>query len=339
MSIILVVFTHCYEFSICTFRQNDEIYARIIRSSISGASAFFVFISGFLFLKLYKTNSNYSNFIFSKVKKLYFPFLFFSSLDIIYLLLKFFSYKFTGNQLANIYYNSIVSFDYLSTYVYGKSFIMLGVLWYIPFIMNVYLLSPLFLLFAKTKFKFQMMLLSFSIFIGLFLFRNNVPGGLALIQNVIYFSPYYLLGIILSQKEELLVNSITTFKKFILSLLIFLCVFCKNYLPINIVSIIDFIFLQKLLICILFLSLSVKNTFRNGSILDKLALNSYGIFFIHALIILLFSKLTNFFQISIRSNSILVFLLVAIIALFISLFFVLLVKKILGHKSRYLIGV
>ena len=218
LSITLVVFTHCYNFSITTFGHNNEFYAVIIRNFISGASAFFVFISGFLFLKSYNSKSNYSNFLFLKVKKVYFPFLLFSSLDIIYLLIKVFFYKFTTNELSYTYYSSIISFDYISTYLFGKSFIMLGVLWYVPMIMIIYLLSPLYLLFAKLELNYRMIFFLVSAIIGLFLFRNIESKGFGIIQNVIYFTPYYLLGIIMSQKEVFSVYTFRIFQKCILYL-------------------------------------------------------------------------------------------------------------------------
>lgn len=339
ISIILVVFGHCYFFGISTFADNDALYAKVIRNLISGGSAFFVFISGFLFLKVYNKKIHYKHFIIKKFKKVYVPFIIFISFDLFYLISKCIYCQFIDKSKLEFYYNSLSTFDFYSSFILGKSFITLGFLWYIPFIMIFYFLSPIFFLFSGLKSVTQILIFLVSALFSLFLFRNHIYSGLAIFQNVIYFVPFYLLGILSNQHENWLSNNIKIFEKWIMILLVIILTFSHNLLPKRFIETTDIILIQKLILCIYFLVILNTFDFRNYPLLNKFADNSYGIYFMHALLIHVIGQVIDLFSFSSKSNSLLIYLFSASLVLLSSLAVVIYLRKVLGKTSKYIIGV
>lgn len=339
VSIIFIVFSHCYDVGICSFSQNDHILAKIFKNIVSGGSAFFVFISGFLFLIIYKSNKVYFDFLSKKIKYVYLPFFFFASFDFVYIIFKIFYNYINPTSKSQYYCDALLNFDFISVYFVGGSFITQGILWYVPFIMAVYLLSPFFLFYSKLRIDSKLYIFSFSSLISLVLFRNYSNELISIIQNVIYFLPFYFLGILSCQHEEYLTHKIKN--QFILSL-IFISVivaFINSVLPYNIISRIDIMFFQKIFFCIvLFLCLKKINS-KSWLIVDILATNSYGIFFFHTIFLSLIRLVIKLFGISFRTDSFLIYFAFATIILLISLAGVLVIKRVLGSKSKYFVGV
>jgi surface polysaccharide O-acyltransferase-like enzyme len=149
ISIVFIVFSHCYFFSICNFGNNENFFAKMFKNMISGGSAFFVFISGFLFLSIYKSNERYFDFLLKKIRFVYLPFLFFILFDLFYIILMNVLNFISPSDRYHFYREALFNFDFLSVYFVGKSFVTSGILWYVPFIMFIYLLSPIFLSYSK----------------------------------------------------------------------------------------------------------------------------------------------------------------------------------------------
>jgi surface polysaccharide O-acyltransferase-like enzyme len=338
ISIILIVFSHCYEFSIITFAQNKSILAKMFRDTVSGGSAFFVFVSGFLFLSIYKSNLNYFEFLFKKFKYVYIPFFFFISFDLLYIFIRIgFNYA-TTNSSSDHYWNALINFEFGATYFLGKSFVTLGILWYVPFIMLMYSLSPFFLFYSKLKFTFKVVILFLCFIVSFFLFRNHSFIFFAIFQNVIYFVPFYLLGILVSQNEEKVY--LTVGYKFLIGLL-FLSLFIayiKSQFEVIFDKKLDLIMIQKAFLCIFYLVSFKIIKSKIFSILKIFASNSFGIFFIHPVLIILLSFLINILGIAYKTESFLFYLFISILILLSSLLLVLFIKHILGAKSRYFIG-
>lgn len=338
ISIILVVFSHCYNLGVCVFGQNDNIVASIFRMLISGSSSFFVFISGFLFLAIYKTNRDYRKFIFKKIKFVYLPFLIFITLDLVYLIFRVILSFVTHNSKFSYYWDRIFKYDYYSTYFNGNSFITFGILWYIPFIMFVYLLSPIFLLYSRSKFNIKISILLFSFLISFMIFRSSAADTLLIFKNLIYFLPFYLLGIVFYQFEEniyLNVNSFHLVVLFLVSLTLGLITFT---LPSIFIEKYDLMMVQKILFCILFF-VFFKKIKNESKILETLANYSFGVFFVHPLILLVVEQFINYSNISYKTDSFLVYLFIASVVLISSLGLVISIKKLIGFRSKYFMGV
>ena len=339
VSIIFIVFSHCYNFSITSFGQNNDLLPKTYRNMVSGGSAFFVFISGFLFLSIYESNKSYFGFILKKIKFVYLPFLFFISFELFYIFFKLFINYVSPTNKLQFYKNALFNYDFSSTFFLGKSFISLDILWYVPFIMMVYIISPFFLYFSRLIFNTQIYIFLFSLLVSLFLQRNYSFEFVKNFQNVIYFMPFYFLGILSSINEEKKYFSISSkivFYFFLISIIISIVI---NLYKLNIFKMIDLMMFQKLFFCIIFSELLKNINSQNWNIIKLLANNSFGIFFVHPFLIFSLVKLTSLLGISYKTESFLLYFLIACSILFTSLIIVIVIKKILGSKSKYFIGV
>ena len=67
IAIIFIVFGHCDSFGITRFNENTTKLAEIIIPIVHGGTAFFVFISGFLFHYIYFQNFQLKLFLIKKI--------------------------------------------------------------------------------------------------------------------------------------------------------------------------------------------------------------------------------------------------------------------------------
>jgi surface polysaccharide O-acyltransferase-like enzyme len=338
LSIIFVVFSHCYYLGICVFGHNENIFAQIFRNFISGSSAFFVFISGFLFLSIYKSNNDYKKKLYKKIKFVYYPFLIFISFDLVYLIFRVILSFISDDSNFTYYWDRILKFDFVSTYIVGKSLFTFGVLWYIPFIMLVYILSPIFLFYSRYNFSFKISILLISFLISFLIFRNTASNISSLFHNLIYFLPFYFLGIIFYEFEDKLYLKISCFHILILFFISFILGVIYSASPSALLKVYDLMIIQKILFCIAFFVLFKK--YKNKlPILSTLANYSFGIYFVHPIVILIILKLISYFNITYKTESFLFYLFLSFFVLLISLGLVIYLKKLLGVRSKYFIGV
>lgn len=339
VSIIFIVFSHCYNFSISCFGQNNDLLAKIYRNMVSGGSAFFVFISGFLFLTLYDSDKKYFDFILKKIRFVYLPFLFFILFDLFYIILNLFINYFNPTNKVQIYKNALLNFDFYSAFFLGKSFISSGILWYIPFIMLMYLISPFFLYYSRLKFNLQIYIFVFSLLVSLFLHRRYSFDFIKNFQNVIYFMPFYLLGILSSINEKKKYYRISNNILIYLVLLSIVFAIIHNLSQANIFKLIDVMMFQKLFFCIIFSELFKIINSKNWVLIKSLANNSFGIFFVHSVLLSFLGTITTKIGLSYKSESFIIYFLIALTILFASLIIVMIIKKIFGYRSKYFIGV
>ena len=184
LSIFLIVFCHIWGFialnsSIKNILINPKHFYKYFLSYeeffIFGATSFFVFISGFLFYYIfYKRGFDYKEFILKKCKNVLSPYL------LIIIIFSFINICFLKVNLTLEYIFNCILF--YSSY------------WYIPFIMVIFISSPLHIKFIETKLKYQIIYLSIAILYSTFTVRNNENPLL----SVLFWSSFYLLGIFCS---------------------------------------------------------------------------------------------------------------------------------------------
>ena len=277
VSIILVVFSHCYLVGNSSFGYNLNVLSLLFKTICSGASAFFVFISGYLFVKQYKSSSSLKGFLIRKLRYVFSPFLFFSSFDLLYILFRFILSNLNNSALCQFYHDALISYDFISCYLVGHSYATLGILWYIPFIMLVYSLSPVFLFYSKIRFKWKIRLFLFSILVSLLLFRNSSREVHSVFHNVLYFTPFYFVGILSYQYRNVVLKKCHGNKVLLLILFSLFFSFMNIFLRDSISTMIDFLLLQKLSLCLVFLNVFNRMQRNTFSIINLLATNSYGI--------------------------------------------------------------
>ena len=203
----------------------------------------------------------------------------------------------------------------------------------------MYLISPFFLHYGGLRFSSQIYIFLFSLLVSLFLHRNHSFEFVMNFQNVVYFTPFYLLGILSSINEKKKYFEISNKILFYFILLSIVIVIINNLSQANILKLIDVMMFQKLFFCIIFSEFLKKINSQNWNLIRVLANNSFGIFFVHPFLLLLLGKATNMLEISFKTESFLLYFLIAFSILFTSLIIVIIIKNILGSRSKYFIGI
>lgn len=184
--ILTIVFGHMLSsigyINLIQKNPNDfGVLAKMISQFITNNSALFVFVSGFLFYSIfYKRGFTYKSFMIGKSKKLlcpYFIFVILSSCEC-WLFKYFISHQPLYTTLGGLYSTTLVN----------------HVLWYIPFIMLMFALSPLHVKFIETTKNRQIMFFLLCVIITLIVGRFNQNP----IQQVLYYFSFYLWGLLCS---------------------------------------------------------------------------------------------------------------------------------------------
>ena len=331
IAIVFIVFGHCFNIGIVQIHSNNMLLAKLSKNLIPGGTAFFVFISGYLLHYIYFKNFQFLLFIKKKVKYIFLPFIFLSSTDIIYYISSYLIALLNNSNKIVFYLSKIKSYEFTNTYLFGHGIIPIG-LWYIPFVMLVFLLTPIYLKFMKLSNNTQL----FIIFLGIF-------------QNVIYFSPIYLLGIYFSLNSNIIYEKISGKEIFILILVFAIALIQTRIGAVEDIMImgegnkfkinyIDLMILQKSLLSIFLILILKKNETVRIRILEILAENSFGIFFLHGISIWILNASIYLLNISYISYSLIIYILTAIYILFFSLGITILTRKLLPNYSKYIIG-
>jgi len=320
----------------------DSIYEKTIVNLIMGGTALFVFISGYLFHHVFYSKFDYGSFLFKKIKFVFVPYLILSCVAILYfsLLKKEMPYVdvLLGFEPNNLRDYLLIGIKYIWT---GR---VLTAYWYIPFIMLVFVLSPLIVKFIRFPLHVQVAIILCLASISLFVHRPVV--NLSPVHSLIYFIPYYLIGIVCSIHHRR-VEGFLKGKGYVLSVMVVglalaQAVFFQNvgnfYKPnIFLFEGVDIMFFQKTFMCFLLLSVLANLGAANASILKGLAAASFAIYFLHPWVLAVLGHLsvTEFFLIF---PGMLNALFITIMSLVISLLVALLVRAVLRKRSRLFIG-
>lgn len=331
ISIILIVLGHAKYLS--NWIPNT-IFENILFSLILGATAQFVFISGFLFHHKFYVNFNFRKFMKSKFKNVLIPYLILSTPVILY-----HSYERLHSSKLSLY----ILYNILVSYLCGNSSIAF---WYIPFVMVLFLLSPIFLKYIKFSLNLQLTLFIMLSLVSILIHRPY--NDVYVLHHVLYYIPVYMLGIICSMYK----HQIYTFskgKEFIYLLISILFVILQVYFTNRVGNYhksfiecngLDFVYLQKIFLSLFFMTL--LNRFENYKlkILLKIAEASFAIFFLHSILFYFYSKLPfkkYFIMLNINFKGA-DWIYISFILLFLSYFIGKLIRLIVPNKSRLLIG-
>lgn len=333
ITITIIVAGHCYGISGWNI---DTFPERTLANLISGGTSLFVFISGFLFHHVFYPRYNYLKFLKGKFKNVYIPYLFLSIIPICFSI-------YTRNPYPEFYFGQTDSFyDQLLR----PAFLYLwhgGVMvyWYIPFIMTIFIISPVFIFFIKQNTRFKIVTIAALSVISIFMHRpvNNI----SIIQSVIYFSPVYMLGILCSMERDWIYGFCKNKNTLLLSLVIFLAALqaatmntCgnlqKNPFEFNGV---DIAFLQKDVMCVFFMNFLRKFEGKKYNVLENIASASFSIYFLHGWVIFLIWMLKDFYE---KHFGLYLLPIFTALVLWISYAMAARVKKAFPTKSRLLIG-
>lgn len=168
----------------------QPVFPLLLENLLRGGTGLFVFISGFFFHRVFYPRFDYPQFIAKKVRVLLIPFLTISMVALFIRMLGWWQDGVGWQQtLLNTWYtlrNGYVLYPH----------------WYIPFILLTFLCSPLHLAYIRAHLLVQIG--AFAVFAFIAVLMHRPESNSNFLQSLIYFTPYYLLGILFSQYEQAL---------------------------------------------------------------------------------------------------------------------------------------
>jgi peptidoglycan/LPS O-acetylase OafA/YrhL len=278
LAIVLVVLGHADKLGALTIDAPLEL---VFWNLVSGGTTLFVFLSGFLFHHVSLKKFDSETFLGKKLVRLGLPYLFLS-----------FAALAIGCEVH--------------TFAHGEGWlgelwlliVMLGTgsaaisYWYIPFILILFAMAPLHVRFARLAMRWQMAIIGVVLVAALFVHRpvNNIGP----LQNLIYFTPAYLLGMFCSQHRDQVYPRLAQWTWPLLAATLGLAVLDTVTMSSNYKSMfepggVDMMLLQKLSLSLFLLSFLHPFEAWRPQTVTILADTSFAIFFLHPLFIQLFS--------------------------------------------------
>jgi len=292
------------------------------------ATAWFVFISGYLFYYLEVNKFKYADYLYKKIKYVVLPYLILSVPAIV----------------VGLYFSRHVLYDLTPLNYVIWSLLTGGMvvapMWFIPMIVIFFLLTPFFNFLAKSKYIYVVTFagLLFSILSSRPVHNANP------VLSFLHFAGFYLLGIVAAKNIKFLDGMASSVKTKIIfvSIAVFLV---AGFLYPGIESesgsfyealgMVNYIIVGKLALLIAIFFAFEQYLDQRRESLGYLAKISFGLFFIHGFMTQVFGK---FLQ-NIDYYSPFVKLIAEIVVVvFVSIVVVYVMKLLLGKWSRYVVG-
>lgn len=279
IAIVLIVAGHCFAIS----GWNIDTFAELVLANIiSGGTSLFVFISGFLFHHVFYQRFNYRKFLIKKFRNVYLPYLFLSTFGIwhaIVIRIPFPEFYFGPEDTL---YDQVIRPALLYLWTGG-----IFAYWYIPFIIGIFLLSPLFIRFIESSRRCRIWLICLTLAVSLFMHRP--VNNFSILQSIVFFLPVYLFGIFCSLEKEKIYTRLSERVWFLLAGVVLLAVLQAVYYGSAgnlqkapfVYNGIDISLLQKLLLSVFFMVFLHRYEHLDSKILTTLASASFAIYFLH----------------------------------------------------------
>ncbi len=341
IAILLIVAGHSY--TLAGFTPSN-LFERTTANLLTGGTALFVFISGFMFHHVFSKKFNYRKFMVKKMQNVVLPYLFLS----IYPIWDIIKYQRFSSTLG-------IESAWAALVFYPRTGLHLTAYWYIPFAVVLFLASPLFLELMNSRYKEFLIVggLALSALIHRPLYNINV------FQSFIYFSPVYLMGMWASMNKAEIYGKFRNREWIFLALALLFAIFqgeFASYTPMEGITTfpkavesgyvgnfhkhifvyngIDFMILQKVSLCFFFMVFLRRFEDRSIPFLNFTAKYSFAIFFLHCYLILWGERIGGLAQ-----GNILTLLLTTLVISLVSASAAFVIKKVLPRYSRRLIGV
>jgi len=304
-------------------------FINIVRDvAFHDSTIYFIYISGFLFYHL-SPKFELAKYYKSKLLNVILPFILISTFLI---LLK-------NARLFVQHEDPLINFfKYLvETLLHGSAQIQY---WYIPFIFIIFLVSPLLLKIPKNIFR---KIIFFACLLPLLGTRTETT--ISFLQYV-YFFPIYLLGMYVAMDYSNFILLIKKQKNALILILVIssiaLISFHGEPYYIGFINITESLYyIQKIAICFLSIMYLMKLENKEIPLLDYFATYSFAIYFTHTMIgntVIKYWYYSYVFE-KIPELIVLYSIIYVITVSFATLLICLIIKKLLGKRSRYFIGV
>lgn len=314
-------------------------FPALLENLLRGGTGLFVFVSGFFFHRVFAPGFDYRCFIAKKARALFFPFVFVSLIALVIRSLGWWQEGLPWQQtLLNLWYtlrNGYVLYPH----------------WYIPFIFLTFLCSPLHLAYIRARMPVQLLVLVTSALVAALIHRPQ--SNTHFLQSLVYFTPFYLLGILFSQYHQTLRRyhwPLLTLSLFV----IIITALAQTYLWVHIgnyhkaafdYASWDLQLIQTLFGCSALLALCHHIHWQwLQQHLRWLAELSFPIFFIHPLLTIALENLANsgaikpYFPVTGLGSSLLVFALVFSVQFYGSAGIAVVIRAVFKKNSRFIVG-
>lgn len=285
-AIIVVVLWHSY---VETPRPGNDslpgVAELVFANLLAGGTFYFVFIAGFLFHHVFMRKFEYGRFLAGKARNVLMPYLFMSVLPLIY----------SVALRPDLYERWGIDDPILAMGFFLVTGRHLLAYWFIPFILLMFLLSPVFIGFARLRHKLPLIVALFM----LSALVQRPEHELNPLHSVIYYLPAYLLGMFVSIERDKVFAALRG-KELPLLVLSLGLAFAQaaftdvigNFEKASILSWngVDLSLATKIASC-LFLLAALKRTEHAGPpVLEHFAKFSFGIFFLHPYLLSVFRR-------------------------------------------------
>jgi peptidoglycan/LPS O-acetylase OafA/YrhL len=286
IAIATIVAGHCFD--LAGWHGNTFAENFLFNLVAAGGSCLFVFISGFLFHHVFYPRFIYRKFMLAKVRNVLLPYLVMSAAPIAYYVLT------QKPHLDGIFLpqgHSILHAYIIPVLKYLATGAVFFPYWYIPFIMLMFVLSPIHVLFIERSARVRVAIVAVLLTVALLLHRS--VDNLNPIQSLVYFMPVYLLGMICSIHKDLLYTALRG-KEIIAGALLLGLITAQTTFHVGaynkapfVYGGVDWVLVQKVLLCPWLMVVLHRFEERRWPLLPFLAAASFGIYFIHAWVLVI----------------------------------------------------
>lgn len=334
LAILLIVGIHCRT----SFKWENGNAELFFESFLDNGTIIFVFISGFLFEHLFTRRFNFRIYLNKKLKYVIIPYLLVSILPIIDKLYFEESLRWLPPVLSN--QPDVIKSLYML--VTGKHF---GPYWFIPMIVIFYVISPL--LVVLNNARFYKYIFPFIFIAGLFTYKFGFYSNTW--DSFLYFLPIYLFGMFTSYyKDDIIAKRNWLIYPCAIIYLLVTSLELTGYITIHKVIgfesyadqpnyIFNFTKFKVSVLCIALLLIFYRLRNRKMTVLKVLGDYSFGIYFIHLYFIVATELVVNSQVEAFRMTAPL-FLIYTILVTIVCVASIYILKRIVGNKSRYLVG-
>jgi len=340
VAIFLIVAGHMYWLAFPVFPPPEGGLINVALNLITGGSAYFVFISGFLYYHVFHNRLKYSAFVNKKITNVMVPYLVLGLPLAVYTIL-------AGSWEVSVQNGDGPALEsmFLTLIFLLTTGNMMQAYWFIPFIFCLFLMSPLFDGVIRLPRMWGWLLLAAAAVVALVVHRPPVPD-VDQIQNVVYFLPFYLFGILCARDRHAFVRLIGRPDLLVLSGAGVILVAAIQGLVVGHVGniraepltpVFDYMFVQKVIGIMFFCSILHTLGESVSGALGHVAKLSFGVFFLHPIIAFVIGGLTD--GAPPRSGNPWLDLAIYALSVFaLSLLATSTVKLALGGRSRVVVG-
>lgn len=328
VAIVFVVYSHAAALGALTI---DTLPERVVWNIVSGATTMFVFISGFLFHHAFVKRFEFLPFITKKIKHLLVP----------YIVLSCVALAIGCSDIAMENFEGEFGMVQMGAYMLGSGHATVAY-WFIPFALMLFAMSPLHMKFVTLSLRTQLIIVGVLFAIALLIHRPLYNLGAA--QNLLYYTPTYLLGMMCSQHRAMAEPLLARLTWPLLGATLGLAVLqatlgaSGNYFkPMLEFGGIDLMLLHTICLCLFLMGFLRRFENRRSKTIDVLADTSFAVFFLHPIVLELLLQ-SPWLQVDAGQESWARFTVLSGLCVAICTAVAWYARRVFGPQSRYVTG-